>query len=260
MHASSTTIKIVLARLRHRVQLCAALRGILAVLGVVVGGLLVALTIEMLVWMPPLGRLITSGVLLSGAVFALSMLVVYPVMQRRPDSMMAVQLEEAHPRFRGMLITAVNLYSSYKEKHPFSKDIAEEVLRTAAEHVTRSSLASVVSTRPIKRMALMSAPPLLVLLIMLGIFGEGMVQAGGRLLHPFTAYAKGPQINVLVHPGNITVVKGDSLRIKVAFSAQPHQNAHLFFKRNDRSVGEQQNFIEFVTANLSVREIITDIF
>lgn len=206
----STGRKILLARL---------LRGLFLTAGGAAGLWAILAAVEAVFWMAPTIRTVcvsVAGLLLLGVV---AVTVVIPLLglvgvAGLPDpERVAHSIERALPAARDRLVNFIHLSSGKHSDSP--PELIEAALETLYANFRTAPFESVEDYRIVRRSLKVSLGPLLMLVLFALILPSSFRDASNRLLHPQTAFTAPTPFSLIVEPGDVAIVRGDSVRIVV---------------------------------------------
>ena len=211
-----------LAGLRIQWKFLKAASGLLHALTALILGLVLLTAIESIAWMsPPLKAALLSVlalvvlVFLGKSLFSLFSIFLYP--QQPPDSMVAQWVGDKILSIRDQLRNAVQLQSDDSiGKNRMSEVLRKQAMLDIAPEFLELDLKPVLNKRMVYvglRTLAISVPLLLLLLI-------PSFKAGAfRIVHPLQKFVKPLPFGIVMQPGDVTVIEGDTLTITANTSA-----------------------------------------
>ncbi|MFB6232217.1 MAG: DUF4175 family protein [Salinibacter sp.] len=240
---SKETARLV-ERLRNRLQ--RALRRLtwaeLAFGGAVAAGSLatlwlVAAVLEATLW---LGTGLRTGLVLLGGA---SILGVVAVFVARPlarllgladgpsEKEVARTVGEHYPDVEDRLIDLLQLVEGERSHAP--APYVDRAVQHLARQVTDVQFEDVADFRPARRAARLASLPFVAVLAFLLVAPSTFLGASERLLAPRSEFSRPAPFRLSVRPGDIRLVKGDSLRITVRSTGAAPESAALLLRQSD---------------------------
>jgi hypothetical protein len=193
-------------------RLLDAARGLLRTVLVAGGAVLAGFAADNLLHLPSAVRLVWGLALLCGLLFMAARLVVYPLVRRMTDAMVAAHLERTSPGLDNRVINAV-LLADERFRDPLTRRMAGAQIRETALSMGGPELkpaGAAALGRPARRAAVVAV----VLLAYALAFSDHFTNAALRFLYP-TRYIP-PLTNTRLHvsPGDAELLQGDPLAVE----------------------------------------------
>ena len=239
-----------LGRLRRRYKLAAAVRGLLLVLTEALGCFLLLMLLD---WVYGISGTVMMG-LWTAAVAALAVLaaaqIVVPLCRRIDDEQIALLVEERAPEsVQGSVITA--LEETAETRAGLHQFIARSVIDDAVSRMDRSKPGLVANLARLKKYAIVAAAAV-VIFAATGLTSPSFTQRGRRVISPWESIARqrreaqqdreaekaredarNAKIEFTITPGDVSVLRGKSVRVDVKLSREPQGSPQLFCRTAD---------------------------
>jgi len=240
-----------LGRLRRRYRLTVALRGTLLVLTEALGCFLLLMLLD---WIYGLSGTVMM-VLWSAAVTALVVLAVVhilvPTCRRIEDERIALLVEErAAESAQGSVITA--LEEKGETRGGLHRFIARSVIDDAVERLDRSKPNLVANLGRLKKYAVAAAGAVVIFAVT-GLTSSSFSRRAPRIMTPWEVIARERQeaeqqrqeelarerarnapIEFTILPGDVSILRGKSVRVEVKLSRELGETPQLLFRSGDR--------------------------
>ncbi|MDZ7261411.1 MAG: hypothetical protein ONB05_04825, partial [candidate division KSB1 bacterium] len=161
------------------------------------------------------------------------------------DDSLALRVGEKYPHIKDKLVNALQVFRKHTHNpEGYSLELVDASLLEIAEEVKELDFHTVVDYRPLKKMGQWAGIIFAGCLIFWVAFWSPLSDASYRLLHPFTEFKVAPQFTLKVLPGNIEVLKGETVKIQALVEGkQPVDELILTLKRVDNGV-EQHKILQ----------------
>src|SRR5579864_4383445 len=137
-----------LARVRRRMHLVALLRGLFALLALLVGGALVVGLLDWRLHMPGLARAVALIGILAGAGIIFFFWLIRPLQQRADDLALALRLEEKYPHLNDSLASAVQFLERPADEELLSSPLLRRIaVRQALKYAEGCRFTELISVR-----------------------------------------------------------------------------------------------------------------
>ena len=207
----------------------------------IIAGTALSAVIEEIAWLSSAGRVISIGVVMLVAAFFIikagyRFISIFLNINKPDDVIIAGWVGDVFPEISDRLRNAVQLWRDEAfDKVKYSDQLRQEAVREAAEEIARVDSEKAVNPQPLYdslKIFILSA----VVSIPIILFAAG----GGfhRVVHPFTVFHKPLPFAILVDPGDITVIEGDTLQLTA--EVQGGSPEELYFHLYP-SVGEKES-------------------
>ena len=219
-------LESLLRRLRRRWLLVEGTAAALGGSAVLVGGALVWLVAEALLYLPIWLRLLAGPALLAAASTAAALRLRRRLGAHLNLHRVALLAEERCPALAQRLIAAWELHP-VRERRALSASLLDAAAAEAADLLGRTAPAALVPATPLRRplQALAGTGAVLALALLLG--GAHLLPALERCLHPTAAYERPRRTRLEVFPGHFEVVRGDEPAIDVHLTGSVPPTAHI---------------------------------
>ena len=216
-------------------------RGLLLSLGLFLVGLLLFVLLDLVFQPDPPVRLGLMTVLLGGSLFVLAKEALWPLfsyLQNRgaySTEKVAQEIGEHFPQIGDSLLNTLQIYRlSEEDGKNYSLELVGYAVERMATQLKENGFNELYSPAPVVQAGRLLAVPALVLLFGLGIF-PGPFQSGlQHMLHPATQFKPTPVREILVEPGDKTLVEGDSCAVTVRLVGSYLGPIVLAFKESRR--------------------------
>ena len=187
---------------------------------------LLALTLEALLWLPPIGRLLLTSLLIATSIGGFLYAVLEPLARHLgwlpglDDESLARMLGKQLPTLEDRLLNLLQL------AHNIETPLQRAAIEQLAREVTPISFEqSVTFKQALQRWVYLVLPVVLLSTSLLWLSPHTFSSALERLLHPTTSYNRPLPFSFSVSPGDTQLIKGESLTLTVhaAGSEIPHQ-------------------------------------
>ncbi len=230
-----------LERFRRTVVRVEVLFGVAATLAAASGLAVLALLVEVELYLPPAVKLTLWGVGLCGALGGLTFLCVRPLIRRRPLDRAALDVEARHPVLRQRLVGVVQLWPGRaSNRQGYSADLIEAMVEQAGEVSGRLDFEAAVDRAPYRRAVRWLAAACAALCV---LFASGGVRsAAGRLWRASADFPKPSATRVWVVPGDATILKGEDFAVTTTFSGRIPAAGEVVFREEGSEVWERTPF------------------
>jgi hypothetical protein len=221
-----------LKQLKTRLQLTEFAEGLvfaLGFLGLITGSIL---ALEIVLKLPPPGRIFLSGIFILASGFFLLRGVIYPLVGRRfslSAEKLALMVGKKFPDIKDHLSNALQLYTQL-EKNPkgYSTDLTIAALEEVNDTVDPIDFNTVVDYSKFKRNLRFAGIVLGVFLLLISFFSTQFGLAARRLWHPTASFAEITRYGFDIQPGNIRVTRGDDVTLSASIKSNEFiENAQL---------------------------------
>lgn len=224
-HSSLSPLLTHLAALRRRalgLTICSALAlGLAAgLMSVLLWVLLEALFFLSPPWRTGLGIL---ALLATGGVLAFALKRHLPVLLSQHR--FALFVERRCPPLQQRLISALELSDTDPSLH--SPALLAATSERAAALLRAANPAQILDHRPLYAYLRLLGGATAVVLLCGALFGDDLVQAAQRCVHPLTAYERPPRTLITVRPGNLEIIKGEDATLQVHFAGDKPRRARI---------------------------------
>lgn len=231
--------------LRRKIRLRALLDGVCRIAGALLAAAVLLLTLEMLFWMPPSLKMtlwISAGAVLLTALFFLILRPLFSLLFRKQDpsdDRLAARVGTFFPGLRDRLLNALQVARSAPDPADgTSPELAEAAADAAWKEVEGLDFTAASGAGPARHGLRFPAAAAAAGLAVFALFPRGLPDAGTRLMHPGTRYAKPLPFGAVIRPGSVRVVEGEALVLSVEGRSLPQGRVQLVIRdsRNERTV------------------------
>ncbi len=226
-----------LNQLRKRQKRMSALRGALFVLAVVAGLVMAAHILEAVFHFVPAARISLLVLVGCGSLAAVAWFIGRPLFSLlfRPnqpgDVQLALQVGQKNIEVKDRLADALEVFLKHQDnREGYSLELADRSLATVYSETKSLDFKTIVSLEPVRKAArqLLALAGAVVLLLL--IFSSSLTRASYRLSRPTVAFVREIATTLEVSPGNVEIVKGESIEITATVKGEPVPEAILFVK------------------------------
>lgn len=240
-------IQAKLNALRRKIKRVSLLEGLVLSLSAVISLLLLLIALEALLHLSSLFR--TSLVLVS-ILCCLGMLTRYlfkPLLSlvlnwpTPSDEHLAQQIGASFPFLKDRLVNTLQVY--HKRSHNsegYSLDLIDASLKEIWGLVKDLDFERIVDLERVKRAGRFLITPSLALLFFAGLFPSTFRSSANRVLHPTREFITPPSFTLEIEPGDIEVLEGQTVVIKVKAKGNVPQQVLLNLREEDREIFEQK--------------------
>jgi len=227
-----------LHQLRQRKKRVALLNSTLLFFALALGAGLILLSVESLLQLPRQGRWILDALALVGMVAAWVMtmggalvsLFFRPASPSNDD--LAVEVGAKFPDVRDRLVNALQVYRKHQHNpEGYSLELADASLAEVATEVHGLEFSRVVDWSPTRKRAKAAAAVAVASVITLAGFSPSLEKAAWRLTHPSLEVIEGATFRLTVEPGNVEVLKGSNVTLRITSEGEPLSQVTLHLAR-----------------------------
>lgn len=211
--------------------------GAAVAIGSVAGLWLLAVLVEASLW---LGTTLRTGVAVAGTAIVLGVVGAYVarplgrllgLISSPPEEEVARTVGNHEPVVADRLVNILQLAEGRRSRAP--APYVDRAVEHLADQIDEVNFDAVADFRPAQRAARWAALPILAVLVCFLTAPSTFLGASERLLAPGTEFSRPAPFEFVVSPGDATLVKGDSLRIRVRTTGQVPRSAVLLLRRAD---------------------------
>lgn len=237
--------------LRRKIRLRALLDGACRIAGALLAAAVLLSILEMLFWMPPSWKMtlwISAGAVFLTALFLLVLRPLFSLLFRKQDpsdDRLAARIGAFFPGIRDRLLNALQVARSAADPADgTSPELAEAAADAAWKTVEGLDFTAASGAGPARRGLRFPAAAAAAGLAVFLLFPRGLPEAGRRLMHPGTRYAKPLPFGAVIRPGSVRVVEGEALVLSVEGRPLPQGRVQLMIRdsRNERTVDLSRPF------------------
>lgn len=229
------TLRSRLASARRRMLGARVLEGAAVFAGLAALVILAALALEALAWLPETGRVAVTSAVTAGLLAALAYLVALPLL-RWAGVLPALSERDAAARVgahfesvRDRLLNVLQLADGHASEAP--DPLVDRAVLDLGQPMLGVPFADVEDFAEARRRAMWMAAPLAALALAFAIAPGPLGDAAQRLLQPSVAFARPAPFQLAVAPGSVTLVKGESIRIRATVSGgTPPETATVYVR------------------------------
>ncbi len=222
--------------LRRRIKKLRLLEGALLFLGLLSVLSLVMLAAEAIFYLgtPARAILLTLGLLLATAAFV--WLVARPLLARfkpnSPDNVrLALAVGNHFGHIKDRLADAIQVFQKHQANpEGYSLELADAALTEIADELKDVDFRAVESTETVKKFSKYFLAGAAALTLTAAIFHSNFSSAAFRLLHPLTDFPRDAGLTLSVAPGDLEVIKGETVVITAQVSGGDGSGATLVMK------------------------------
>jgi len=215
--SSAAVLEKPLNAVRRRRRMAAALYALVLTATSVLVGLGLAVAVESVARLEPVGRVILWGFVAFGG-GTVGMLSVRKRWKSAGDmNRVTLDVERRYPEFREHLIAGWEFATG--DVHG-SRCLADAVIREAAQLLATVDLRPLTDWRPLVRASAFAAVVLLSSALMLTLAPEAFFSAAARVLSPREQFRVAARFALAVEPGEIRLARGDTLAVHVRIDGQ----------------------------------------
>ncbi len=150
---------------------------------------------------------------------------------------MARDIGNRYEELHDDLINALQVYQiARNNEEQYSLDLVHYAIKATAEAVRGRDFGGLYSSQPVIQAGRLFAIPCLILIFGLGIFPSSFRAGLQHMLHPTTQYKPTPVEEIMVQPGNVTRVEGDSCEIEIRIKGAYRGPVLLSYREDTRKV------------------------
>lgn len=198
----------------------------------------IALLLESIFYFEPGTRILLlsiSGFILVGGFSYLVLRPLYSLFfqKKSPDDItLALKVGDRFHQVRDKLADALQVFKKH-ESNPerYSLELVDASLAITFEEIKHFDFETVVEKAGIKKALKIGFISLLLTAGIFILFPSGLFNASFRLFHPTQSFAKNTGLDFEVAPGNLEVVKGESVEIQARISGAEISQLNLVFKK-----------------------------
>ncbi|MDM7924515.1 MAG: DUF4175 family protein [bacterium] len=237
--------------LRRKIRLRDILDGACRIAGALLAAAVLLSILEMLFWMPPSWKItlwISAGAVFLTALFLLILRPLFSLLFRKQDpsdDRLAARVGAFFPGIRDRLLNALQVARSAADPADgTSPELAEAAAAAAWKAVEGLDFTVASGAGPARRGLRFPAAAAAAGLAVFLLFPRGLPEAGTRLMHPGTRYAKPLPFGAVIRPGSVRVVEGEALVLFVEGRPLPQGRVQLIIRdsRNERTVNLSRPF------------------
>lgn len=220
---SDQTLKLVAAiraRLeatRRRITVLDSVAGLLLTIGIGSGLWLILVSLEAGFWLPPTVRVVTLSILGLTISGLLLYFVVLPIARfigffdEFTEQSVARRIAKAYPDVSDRLINLLQLTGGAHSEAP--EPLLDRAVRDLSEEIRPVQFEGIASTSKTKKIAWFASIPIATV-VLFSLSSPGLfTHASARVLSPGTTFSRPTPFKIRVEPGNVEVIKGDSVVI-----------------------------------------------
>ncbi len=197
--------------------------GLLHLLVVVLGGSLLLLLLESFVALPPLVRFALMVVLDAWVLYALMTRVIRPLIRRIDPVVVAARIERGYPELGESLESATELWGKRGTgRHGYSIELIDGLIVRTVEEVAGLNLGLAERPLALRRAGLAVLAVVAVSVGGVFVMGSRLGPAFDRMRHPLAEPTR-RAVELVVEPGDITLVSGDDLFVTAELSFEAGQ-------------------------------------
>jgi len=233
--------------LRRKIKKVSLLEGLVLFLSAVISLLLLLITLETLLHLSSLFR---TSLVLASILCCLGMLAHYlfnPLLSlvlnwpTPSDEHLARELGTRFPFLKDRLVNTLQVY--HKRSHNpegYSLDLIDASLKEIWGLVKDLDFERIVDLEKVKRAGRFLITTSLALLFFAGLFPSTFRSSANRIFHPTKEFITPPSFTLEVEPGDIEVLEGQTVVIKVKAKGDVPQQVFLNLREKDRRIFEQK--------------------
>jgi hypothetical protein len=153
------------------------------------------------------------------------------------DDHIGLQIGKVFPNIKDRLTDAIQIYRDrIREKHNTSEVLAVASLKAIEREVSLLDFRKVISKIDLNKQLRILAVVLFTVTIGFFLFNRTFIESFNRICHPRQYFAIPSRFSLILKPGNIRVIYGDDVEIKVEASGDlPSEVSLLFFENEDKT-------------------------
>ncbi|GMQ80867.1 MAG: hypothetical protein BMS9Abin05_0296 [Rhodothermia bacterium] len=213
---------------RRRITFLDALAGVLLTIGIWAALWLLLVSLEAGFWLPPAVRVGFLVLLLLAISVSFSYYVFLPVVRffglfnDFTEQAVARRIAKAYPVVSDRLINLLQLAKGAHSDAP--EPLLDRAMRDLSEEIRPVQFEGVASTSKTKRIARLALIPVTAV-VLFGLINPGLfTRASARVLSPNTTFSRPTPFEIRVKPGDIEVIKGDSVVVSAIISVNGAAN------------------------------------
>lgn len=206
--------------------------GILLTLAAIVLVGLFAFMLDMIFHLPPAARLTLWGITLIALAVGLVGFVLYPLIRRFSDEMLAMEIGQKIEQIGDRMIDALQLWKTV-EKNPYrySISLAESSIQSAADLSSRHNFKETISRRPLVLVGRILAVGAVLFILLAVVFPGRFNESALRFRYPSAETLQHEVVSFTVSPGNVKLLEGTPLTIDVTTHGPQLQNIEFVSKQ-----------------------------
>jgi len=154
----------------------------------------------------------------------------------------AIEMGQKFNELHDDLINALQVYkATQKNKEKYSLELIGYALHSIVNIVKGIKISGLYATNSVKRAGRFFLSPVLFGVLAIGIFPVQFKSGLNHILRPTTQFKPTPVEGIVISPGNITKVEGDSCIISTQIDGVFNQSIALSLKEDSREVAEVVN-------------------
>lgn len=221
-----------LIRVRENLASRAALEGVFDTLAYITGSLVILWLTALIFWPGAWVKSILLLVLLTGLGLLIAILVIKPIIRKKPLSEIAIRLEKHYGKLQSRLIAALQLYDKIKaNRENYSIELIEKTIDEAGQEIKDLDFGVIVerNKKPLYRLAL----GLLLLVFAAVVSQQAFNDMFNLYARPFTNVAKPSRLILTVTPQTNQAIKNEDIALVIKASGEKINKPELNYKFED---------------------------
>lgn len=162
------------------------------------------------------------------------------------DTWLALFVGTSFPQVRDRLLNALQLRQLYEQGTSYSRDLIEASLQDVAESVKELDFTSVINDSLLRRARKRTLTAIGALALVFLSFPSSALEAAYRIVHFHREFVPPPHYILAVEPGNVEIVKGESVPVLVSVSSAdgstlPEGRVSIFWRPDGQERFESQS-------------------